>query len=447
VEARLREVRAGGCTVKVAFVAIVGSAMLVFAGVAASASSYADAEGDANTPADITSVAVSAVSSAVIAVTVDVANYRTLPPNSSLGIWFDVDGNPETGNGEGREARVLFPSTGDIGLQLWSGTRLVDQSPTGITGSFSDGRLTLSVPRATLGMAGAFGVYVVSSRAQPAAAGDFVAYDAAPESGNLVFRGSEPSKFVDLAGDHESAPDIASVQVTEAEDGWISFAISIPNSALLPRTPVVGLSIDTDDDPRTGDSGADLGVTALGANVVADRWNERSRTWVPYLEAPRVRAEIVERSVVIDVHRSELGAGRRFGFAALAAGLAADDSFTGVDVTPDGARFFRYQLKNATQVRLVAGKVRTAPAKPRRGARLTVTTKITRSDTGVSARTGSVTCAVKVNGKRVAATGRYASGRASCTFRVPKKARRIVGSMRVRGDGVSSTVPFSYRLG
>ncbi len=160
---------------KVAIVAAVAAVMLVFTGVAASASSYADAEGDANTPPDIASVGVSEEVSGVVAVTVNVANYRTLPRNSSFGVWFDIDADPGTGNAEGREARVLYESTGDIGLQLWSSTRLIDQSPTGITGSFSDGRLTLSVPRSTLDMPGEFGMYVVSARAQPAATRDFVA--------------------------------------------------------------------------------------------------------------------------------------------------------------------------------------------------------------------------------------------------------------------------------
>lgn len=431
---------------KVVLAAAVAAVMLVFTGVAASASSYADAEGDANTPADIASVAVSEEVSGVVAVTVDVANYRTLPRNSSFGVWFDIDADPGTGNAEGREARVLYESTGDIGLQLWSSTRLIDQSPTGITGSFSEGRLTLSVPRSTLDMPGAFGMYVVSARAQPAATRDFVASDAAPDSGNFAFQGFGRAQFSDGTGDHESAPDIASVRVTDAEDGWVSFEVSMPNSVILPRAPVVGLSIDADNDAATGDSGADLSVTALGTDFVVDRWNERSEFWEPHLDAPRVRVDVAGPVVVIGVHRSELGVGPRIGFAALAVGLTADDAFTGIDVTPDGTRFFRYQLENATQVRLVTGMVRSAPAKPARGARLTVTTKVTRSDTGAAARTGSVTCVVKVNGKRVAATGRYASGRASCTFRVPKKARRVVGSMRVRADGVSSTVPFSYRL-
>ena len=103
---------------RAAIAALVGGVVLVFTGVAASATSYADAEGDANTPADIVSVGVADAPDGAIAVAVDVANFKTLPPNSSVSLWFDVDANPTTGYAEGREARVRYDSTGDIALQL-----------------------------------------------------------------------------------------------------------------------------------------------------------------------------------------------------------------------------------------------------------------------------------------------------------------------------------------
>lgn len=420
--------------------------MLVFTGVAASASQYADAGGDANTPADIVSVGVVEGSPGLITVTVDVANFRALPANGSVSVWFDIDGRPGTGNAEGREARVRYESTGAIGLQLWSGTRLVDRPATGITGSFADGRLSLFVPRDTLDMPAGFGVYVVSARGQPAGAGEFVASDAAPDSGNFLFFGSELARYADPAEDHHSAPDITSVAVSDAEDGWISFAITMSNSAALPRAPVVGVSIDADDDLGTGDSGADVGITSLGSDVLVDRWNERSRSWIPDIDDPQVRVRVSGPTVTVGIHRSELGAGSRFGFAALAAGLTGTAAFTGVDVTPDGAQFYRYTLQNRVDVKLLVGKVRTTPARPVRGARLAVNATVARSDTGAATRSGSVTCLVKADGKRIVATGRYADGRASCTFGVPKKARRITGSMTIRTDGIRSTVPFSFRV-
>ena len=427
-----------------ALAALLGTAMLVFTGTAASQTSYADAEGDANTPADIVSVGAADGSAGTIVVTVDVANYRTLPPNSSFSVWFDVDASPSTGNEEGREARVRYESSGAIGLELWSGTRLTAQPPTGISGGFADGRFTLSVPRGTLGVTADYGVYVVSARGQPAGSGEFVASDAAPDSGN--YHGPSSVRFSDPAGDHHSAPDIAAIRVSESEGGWVDFAITMPNALALPRVPVVGLSIDVDDDLATGDSGADVVLTSRGADVVMDRWSERSRSWVPVIDdVPRVRAGVSGPVVTLGVHRSELGAGSRFGFAVLAAGLAAGTGFTGVDFTPDGARFFRYVLEEPSQVTLVAGKLRVTPARPVRGSRFSVVTTVSRSD-GVPTRSGSVRCVAKAGAKRLIPISLYLNGRASCSFTVPQNAKRVTGSMTVRADGVSSTIPFSYRV-
>ena len=299
------------------------------------------------------------------------------------------------------------------------------------------------MPRATVGIPAAFGVYVVSARGQPAGTGEFVSSDAAPDSGNYSGRG--PARFIDPAGDHHSAPDIAGIRVTDSGDGWVNFAISMPNSAVLPRAPVVGLSIDVDDDLATGDSGADLGDHGAGHG-------RRGRHVERAILGPGFRMSTTRRSgPTSPVPRSrsvctgsQLGAGSRLGFAALAAGLASSEGFTGVDVTPDGARFFRYVLQNTAEVKLVVGNVRTAPARPIRGARLTVSTTVSRSD-GASTRS-VVRCLAKADGKRVVTTSRYVGERASCTFAVPKKAKRVSGSMTIRADGISSTVPFSFRV-
>ncbi len=74
-----------------------------------------------------------------------------------------------------------------------------------------------------------------------------------------------------------------------------------------------------------------------------------------------------------------------------------------------------------------------------------LSTTVSRSD-GVATRSGSVRCLARADGKRVAATGRFANGRASCTLFVPRRAKRVTGSMTVRADGLSATVPFSYRV-
>jgi hypothetical protein len=425
--------------------AFVGAVVFAWSGVAVSSSSYADPLGDANTPADISSVGVSEGVSGVVVVTVDVSNVASLPRNGSLTVWFDTDGNPGTGNSEGREAEITYGDAGALTLQLWSGAQLVPRPAAGIDAAFADGRFSLSVPRATLGLAPSFGVAVVSARRQPAANGDLVSVDVAPDSGVLVYPGSGSVVASDRIGDHESSPDLGAVDVSDGADGWVDFAISIPNADALPRAPLVGVSIDIDDDARTGDAGADVGITVLGTDVVVDRWSERARTWVPEVD-PKVRVSVSGTTLVVRIHRSELGASGRFGFAVLAAGLTATDALTGIDVAPDAGRFYRYTLANRPDVRIVAAKVRTVPARPRGGATVRVSTTVKRSDTGAAARIGVVTCEVRVDGRRVPAAGGFSAGRATCVFRAPRAGRRVVGTMTVRAEGVPKTIPFSLRL-
>ena len=419
------------------------AAMLVFTGAASSATSYSDAIGDANTPADISTIEVSE-SDGRVAISVEVANFRALPSNSSLTLWLDSDANPGTGNSDGREALVRYDANGTIALQAWSGTRLVERAPTGISATFDDQRLSLSAPGSTLGITGPFGLLVVSSRGQPAGNGQFMSADLAPDSGLMTYSGSGVGTFRDGTGDHESAPDIGGIAVSDAADGWVGIAIDIPNADALPRAPLVGVSVDADDDARTGEGGADLAVTALGMDVVADRWHERAKSWVP-ADGARVRVTGSGDTVTVGIHTSELGASARFGFAVLAAGVAGA-SFTGVDVAPDGAARYRYAFQSRPRVKLVASTVRTSPARPRPGSRLTVSARVTRSDTGAAARSGDVTCRARIDGKRATGVGVYAGGRASCTFRVPRTGRRIAGALALRADGITTTIPFSSRL-
>jgi len=295
----------------------------------------------------------------------------------------------------------------------------------------------------TLGIAGSFGLLVVSAREQPAGNGEFVSLDVAPDAGLMSYPGSGIGTLRDATGDHESAPDLGNVAVNDSPDGWVSVAIGIPNAAALPRAPLVGISVDADDDARTGDSGADLAITTLGDEIVADRWSERAKSWVP-VDNARVRVTRSNGSVTVGVHSTELGASPRFGFAVLAAGVIGN-SFTGVDVAPDGTPFYRYAFQNRPRVRIVAGRVATTPARPRPGRRLAVGARVTRSDTGAAPRSGAVTCRVAIDGKRTAGVGLYAGGRASCAFGLPRSARRVSGTIVLRADGVTTSIPFSIR--
>ena len=110
----------------------------------------------------------------------------------------------------------------------------MDSPTTSVTASFSAGALTLSVPKSVLGAESSFGILVISARGQEIADEELIAADYAPNSGGSAFVGPAAAVFPDGASDHEAAPDIGSICVTDAKDGWVSFAITTPNYVKLP---------------------------------------------------------------------------------------------------------------------------------------------------------------------------------------------------------------------
>ena len=94
---------------------------------------------------------------------------------------------------------------------------------------------------------------VVSLRSQPLGEDEIVASDYAPNAGRSTYAGPAQAAFPDPTGDHDAAPDVTSVRVTDAKSGWITFAITTPNYATLPSESAIVLTIDADSNPETGD--------------------------------------------------------------------------------------------------------------------------------------------------------------------------------------------------
>ena len=49
--------------------------------------------------------------------------------------------------------------------------------------------------------------------------------------------------------------------------------MTTPNYAVLPEQSAVVLSIDADDNPRTGESGADLQLRLAAGEIALERWD------------------------------------------------------------------------------------------------------------------------------------------------------------------------------
>jgi hypothetical protein len=423
--------------------------VLGFAGLALGASSYSDPAGDDNAAPDLTSVAVAKAADGTLTITIGVANFQTLPLDSWFNIWLDLDSNQATGS-EGDEALVRFNANGGIDFELWNGSQLTARPPTGMAGRFDAGVLTLTAPESAFGGVTSLGVLVVSARAQALGDDELISSDFAPNDGRSAFTGTAQVTFPDPGGDHDAAPDITAIRVSDAKDGWVNFAISTLNYATLPGNSVVLLGIDRDNRPSTGDEGMEVVITSIEGEAVLERWDAAARRWRDDTAPSRVRVRNGGNVVTIGVHRSELENTPRFGFAVTAVDFDLDAEVArGVDFAPDEVAFYRYTLANKPALTLTATRLFASPARPRAGKPFSVTLVVRRSDTNRGIPSGSVTCRVLVGGNRVQARGSVVGGAARCAIAVPASAKgaRLRGSIGVRVQGKSVSANFSYVVG
>jgi hypothetical protein len=150
-------------------------------------SAFSDPVGDGvNTPAliapDISSVAVSSSPQGLVTFTITIANYQSLPLLSGVAIGLDLDRNRATGD-DGTEAFIgylvgLFGQRG-LAFDRWNGTELAEVEPTTATAAFSNGVVTLTVPRAELLDTTSFDFQAAGIMTDL----EDVAYDFAPDDG------------------------------------------------------------------------------------------------------------------------------------------------------------------------------------------------------------------------------------------------------------------------
>ena len=419
-------------------------AMLVIATAASGARGFSDPGGDTNAAPDLTSLDISD-SGGTLTIRIGVGNYPALPTNSWLNVWFDTDANSDTGDDAGDEALVRYRSEGTTEVFAWNGSQYAATAAAGVAATYSGGALTISVPRTTIHAAGALGVLVVGSRGQPVGDAELVASDFLPEVGRAQFAGPAPAAFTDAAGDHDAAPDISAVRVSDSKSGWITFAITTPNYEVLPEQSAIVISIDADDNPRTGESGADLQLSLAAGEIAMERWN--GDDWAPDELPTRARHRNAANVVSIDLHASELANRSRFRFSLLSADFSsAIQGVVAVDLAPDDFTFWRYALVNRPALRLTVTRLFARPAQPQAGKPFAVHAAVSRSDTQRPIASGSVRCRASVGGKAVAAKGSVTGGSARCALVVPggAKGKALRGTITVRTGGTSVSRRFAY---
>jgi hypothetical protein len=328
---------------------------LVLATLAFAGSSFSDPVGDNNSAPDVTALSLSESTDGILTVAVTVSNYQTLPLSSWVNLWFDLDLNRRTGE-EGDEALVRFMDDGGILFFRWSGSELVRRPTTGMAGSFTAGTLTLTVPLAALDNVTTFGVLAVGARGQDDGdGGELVAVDRVPNSGRARYVAPELLSITDPVGDHEAAPDIAEVEVSDTKAGMISFVVSTPSHATLSPSTWVELDIDIDRRGRTGDGGVEAYVYFERGRAYAARWSREEQDFVQ-VRSSGVRVRNGGSLVTFDVPRRFLDDVVSFDYYLVSGDSdPSGDEDHALDLAPDGDAWWRYTLVNKAALRLIAG--------------------------------------------------------------------------------------------
>ena len=430
---------------------------LAVGGVALADATFSDATGDHNEAPDLTTIELSETPEGLLTLRATVANYTALSPEAFFNLWFDLDRNTRTGE-DGDEANIVYEANGVLDFYRWNGRDMARTAATGITASFSEGVLTLSLPKAALDNPAAFDILVVSSRPQGEDE-DIIAADFASEQSRIAYVSPGPLTHTDPMGDEDAAPDITAVDVSDTKDGWIRIRGRVANFQALPKDRAVLIGIDRDRNGSTGDDGLDVFLTWTGGQqrVLMERWNAADEEWMEDAAPTRALGDSVNGTFTIAVHRSELADVGRFRFWLAAADFTGpdesvfeqEDELEAVDGAPESG-FWQYALVNKPPVHLVAGVVTGKPGQPVHGRRFIIRAPIRRSDTLARIGAGKVTCVVRDrhagSARRLPAVGRFRGGLAECALLVPAGAKGDVlsGQMTVRALNATGVAKFTF---
>jgi hypothetical protein len=279
----------------------------------------------------------------------------------------------------------------------------------------------------------------------------------------------------DPTGDAKGgAPDIT--QVAMANDATGLLTLTITTVAPITDSSELGVALDTDANPATGAGGAEYIVIAGTGGFGMGKWN--GSTFAPNT-APSLTMTRSANVIVFKINRSDLGNVSRFGYAVFTGNFDENDMFLGEDDAPDGGEYIYSlvlpqcangkdddgdgkvdaadlgcssstdNLESDDPVTLRAGKASVVPAKPKAGKLVVVSAPVTRVETGAGVSSGTARCVVRVGSSPVAAKGKVAGGRGSCTFKTPAKSKgkTVRGSITVTVLGKSAVIPFSFKVG
>jgi len=269
--------------------------------------------------------------------------------------------------------------------------------------------------------------------------------------------------YQDSRNEDPKGPDINTVVVSNNNAGLITFKIDIPNQAQLSGEKIIDILVDSDNNPKTGDPspvnpGADYAIELFQSAATLFQWDGQtySRSAAGPSQATLIFADS-PTGPTISISNAELGNTNKLNFQVSAvSGITLDAAgnldFTNahVDAAPDfGHGLYAYDVKTAP-LKLLAKNFKTAPSRPRAGGSFSMKMSVVRNDTGAVLEGGTVNCAAKAGGSRLAArVHRIANKVAQCTWAIPGSARgkAFRGSITVVFEGKKVTKTFTATIG
>jgi hypothetical protein len=261
--------------------------------------------------------------------------------------------------------------------------------------------------------------------------------------------------FADSVGEDANAPDITNIDVSNTDNGLITFHIAISNRPTFTPDMAVLVWLDTDANPATGDPqslGADYVIELDPGSIGLFKWNGTTFDNAP--SATTVTYSYDATGATIRAGIQDLGGTKVINFGADAiSGITTDASgnadFTNAhdDLAPDpGHGFFNYAVITKLTLKQTAFSYTPKPAKS--GARLTATLAATESDTTGPVAKATITCVATIKGVHLRATHSLANGVASCFWKVPKtaKGKTLLGKITITLQGTTLAHSFTTKI-
>ena len=260
-----------------------------------------------------------------------------------------------------------------------------------------------------------------------------------------------PTNFTDPTGDSGSAPDIATVAVTNDDHGLYTFTIGFATP--YANSADVELFLDTDKNSSTGDLQAGGADYVFFDDYASHSFDLVSWQSTDFAEAAHATAAVTVssdgKSVTMTVNKSDLGGSTGFSFFV----LVSDGTFDAghLDAAPSGTGLFAYSAQ--TIFTLSASASQNGAAKV--GGTWTVSMSAVRSDTNKTVGPeGTIACKASEGSKKLAVVGHAfvsagggGGSSAVCTFRVPKtpKHASVHATVTVTAAGQSATASFDAK--